>query len=155
MRGVAQGLLGAVANPVSGLLDAFSATAEGFASVSRTRADSLVTDRRRLPRVVGADGRVLPLVRDGSDRQACVEQLGQALLRNSLLAAPEAALRRRQEALGCAYEEHFVLPDGQVILLTSQGLVLVAAPGFASLDGAAEIGARLCGQATFCMGVWG
>lgn len=141
MRGLGQGLLGAVANPVSGLLDAFSATAEGFATAGRTKVESLVTDRKRLPRVVGADGRVLPLVRDGSDRQACIEQLGQALLRNSLLAAPEAALRRRQDHTDCGYEEHFVLPGDLVVLLTSRGLVLVAAPGFASLDGAAEIGA--------------
>jgi vacuolar protein sorting-associated protein 13A/C len=40
-----------------------------------------------------------------------------------------------------SYEEHFVLPDGRVALLTNAGLLLVHAPGFAQLDGAAEIGA--------------
>ena len=39
-----------------------------------------------------------------------------------------------------AYEEHFVLPDDRVVLLTSAGICLVHAPGFAQLDGAAEIG---------------
>jgi len=33
-----------------------------------------------------------------------------------------------------------VLPDGRVALLTNAGLLLVHAPGFAQLDGAAEIG---------------
>lgn len=33
-----------------------------------------------------------------------------------------------------------MLPDERVLLLTSAGLVLVHAPGFAQLDGAAEIG---------------
>lgn len=42
-----------------------------------------------------------------------------------------------------AYEEHFVLPDDRVVLLTSAGLLLVHAPGFAQLDGAAEIGGRV------------
>ena len=39
-----------------------------------------------------------------------------------------------------AYEEHFVLPDDRVVLLTSCSILLVHAPGFAQLDGAAEIG---------------
>lgn len=33
-----------------------------------------------------------------------------------------------------------MLPDGRVALLTNAGLLLVHAPGFAQLDGAAEIG---------------
>lgn len=33
-----------------------------------------------------------------------------------------------------------MLPDGRVALLTNSGLLLVHAPGFAQLDGAAEIG---------------
>lgn len=41
-----------------------------------------------------------------------------------------------------AYEEHFVLPDERVLLLTSAGILLLHAPGFAQLDGAAEIGGR-------------
>ena len=41
--GVGQGLVGALANPVSGMLDALSATAEGFnASFGRKRDDALV-----------------------------------------------------------------------------------------------------------------
>ena len=34
-----------------------------------------------------------------------------------------------------------MLPEDRVLLLTSAGVLLVHAPGFAQLDGAAEIGA--------------
>jgi hypothetical protein len=37
-----------------------------------------------------------------------------------------------------------VLPDDRVVLLTSCSILLVHAPGFAQLDGAAEIGGH-CG----------
>ena len=37
-------------------------------------------------------------------------------------------------------EEHVVLPNGLVLLFTSGSLLLVDAPGFAALDGAAELG---------------
>jgi hypothetical protein len=143
-RGAAAGLVGAVVAPVSGALGALSATAEGFdASFARGRGGELVLARRRLPRVVGGDGRLLPLVRDGSEREAAVEAVGQALLRASLLAAaaPGGAAGAAAHRSGVeSYEEHFVLPRDGVALLTSRALLLVAAPGFAALDGAAEVG---------------
>jgi hypothetical protein len=46
-----------------------------------------------------------------------------------------------------AYEEHFVLPASsatsldQVVIITNRSIMLVAAPGFAQLDRAAEVGA--------------
>jgi hypothetical protein len=103
-KGVGKGLVAAVANPVSGVLDALSATAEGFdAALSRRRVAMVATQRRRLARAVGGDGRLLPMVRDGSERQACVEQLGQALMRNTLASVPDSFMRRRQglAAGGC------------------------------------------------------
>eukprot|EP00887_Chlorella_sp_A99_P001951 scaffold18.g1951.t1 len=139
VKGAAMGILGAVANPVSGMLDALSATAEGFdASFGKPREAALVLERRRLPRVVGGDGRLQPLAR--------IEALGQALLKNTLLSLPDSTLMRskRQDSLAAeAYEEHFVLPDGRVLVLTSRGLMLVHAHGFAALDGAVEVGAAV------------
>lgn len=147
VKGAAMGILGAVANPVSGMLDALSATAEGFdASFGKPREAALVLERRRLPRVVGGDGRLQPLVRDNSIKQARIEALGQALLKNTLLSLPDSTLMRskRQDSLAAeAYEEHFVLPDGRVLVLTSRGLMLVHAHGFAALDGAVEVGAAV------------
>ncbi|GAB4822342.1 hypothetical protein N2152v2_009388 [Parachlorella kessleri] len=142
--GVGQGLVGALANPVSGMLDALSATAEGFnASFGRKRDDALVWQRRRLPRAVGGEGRLQPIIgSDGTDRQARIDALGQALLKNTLLNAPDATLKRRHEPTE-AYEQHFVLVEDRVVILTSRGIMLVVAPNFAVLDGAAEIGEEL------------
>ena len=59
-----------------------------------------------------------------------------------------------------AYEQHFVLVEDRVALLSNRGLMLVVAPGFAMLDGAAEIGGCGCGcgcagQAGECAGSLG
>lgn len=141
-RGMAKGLVGVVATPVSGALDALSATAEGFdASFGKSKEELLVVERRRLPRVIGGDGKLQPILREGSDREANIEQLGQALLRATLLAeASSLAQLQRLSVLEC-YEEHFVLPGDAVAILTNRSLLLVFAPGFATLDGAAEVGA--------------
>jgi vacuolar protein sorting-associated protein 13A/C len=162
MKGIAKGLVGFVATPVSGALDALSATAEGVdaALSNKNRENLLVMGRKRLPRVIGGDGKLTPMIRDGSDREAVIEQLGSALLRATLLANPHAAAagdatsggassgarKTAQGGVGSssileAYEEHFVLPNDAVALLTNRSLLLVTAPGFAQLNGAAEIGA--------------
>ncbi|KAL4443584.1 hypothetical protein ABPG75_011321 [Micractinium tetrahymenae] len=142
IKGVGKGLLGVVANPVSGVLEAMSATAEGFdATFGKPRDRLLVLERRRPARVISGEGKLMPLVRGGSTKQSRIEEIGQALLKNTLLAAPNGLRNKRQGAVTEAYEEHFVLPDDRVLLLTSAGILLVHAPGFAQLDGAAEIGA--------------
>jgi hypothetical protein len=265
IKGVGKGLLGAVANPISGMLDAMSATTEGLgATFGKPRADLLVLTRRRLPRVVSGTGKVLPLLRDGNDKQArrhridaglgdggaaegtcaasslnptqtpleraqavpfawlrsawgaahelgasraCrsqahIEQIGQALLRNTLrnllgqdsadwrlqqaaatsgrptappasdvcstmraappprmarpsrrthpwllLGAPEGrqpprrALPSPLPARAEGYEEHFVLPEDRVVILTTTRMLLLVSPGFAQMDAAAEVGA--------------
>lgn len=144
VRGAAAGLVGVVSNPVSGALDALSATAEGFDAkfASKAREERLVYARRRLPRVVSGDGRILPIVREGSDREAVVEQLGQALLWATLETKEGEADQSQVEGEGSfeAYEEHFVLPDDVVAVLTTRNLLAIKAPGFARLEGAAEIG---------------
>jgi hypothetical protein len=97
VKGIGKGLLGAVASPMSGVLDALSATAEGFdATFGKPKEQLLVMERRRPPRLVSGDGKLLPLVRGGSTKQSRIEEIGQALLRNTLLAAPDG-LRRMQQ----------------------------------------------------------
>lgn len=166
-KGIAQGIVGVVANPVSGALDALSATAEGFdAAFGKNREDLLVMQPRRLPRVVSGDSKIEPIVRDGSVTQSVVEQLGQALLRSTLIASPHmhvtqtatarvvpgAAGKARQEqqtrrlppsmleAGGEVYEEHMVLPLDQIAVLTNHRVLLMISPGFSQLEGAAEMG---------------
>ncbi len=73
MKGIGKGLVGAVAQPVSGGLDLFSSAFEGLDAskdqlLGKPRA-SILLRRKRLPRVVGGDGKLQPFVRDGSERQ--------------------------------------------------------------------------------------
>ena len=74
-----------------------------------------------------------------------MEEAGQALLWLTGDAAgrgalPFLGLRRRRSSHSEAYEEHFLLPDDRVALLTSQSILLVIAPTFAQLHAAAEAG---------------
>ncbi|KAK9834254.1 hypothetical protein WJX81_000411 [Elliptochloris bilobata] len=154
VKGVGKGLLGVAAQPMSGALDFMSSAFEGIDVTSgalRTRLgkSALARARQRLPRAIGGDRRLLPFLRsDGTDRQACVEAVGQALMWRASAAAtgPLGGLARRPRrggaaAPGEAYEEHFLLPDDRVALLTSHRLLLVLAPGFAAVHAAAAAGA--------------
>lgn len=81
--------------------------------------------------------------------QARKEEVGQALLwltgdgASGKKGMPAfLGLRRRHTRGADAYEEHFLLPDDRVAILTSRALLLVVAPTFAKLQCAAETGAR-------------
>lgn len=82
-QGVGKGLVGAVAAPVSGGLDLFSSAMEGLDAskellLGRPRAGTML-ERCRLPRTIGGDFRLLPFIRDGSERE--VNPLTMGLLR--------------------------------------------------------------------------
>ncbi len=70
--------MGAAAQPVSGALDFMSSAFEGIDASSNTILGRLsnrprAVKRRRLPRAIGGDRKLLPFVRsDGSDRMVCV-----------------------------------------------------------------------------------
>jgi hypothetical protein len=75
--------------------------------------------------------------------------VGQALLLatededSTLLSLAGRRGKRKRDWKLDAYEQHFLLPDDHVALLTSRHLMLVLAPGFASVHAAAEQGACL------------
>lgn len=73
-----------------------------------------------------------------------MEEVGQALLwltgDEASRGMPFLGLRRRRSSKSEAYEEHFLLPDDRVALLTSQSMLLVIAPTFAKLQAEAEAG---------------
>ncbi len=80
-----------------------------------------------------------------------MEEVGQALMRRAQEPGqgPLQQLRpgRRRSLRGAcpddAYEEHLLLPDERVALLTNCRLMLLAAPGFARCQAAAEEGVPL------------
>ena len=70
--------------------------------------------------------------------QARIEAVGQVLMWKAVEAAPGLQRlgrrsRRPARAASDRYEEHMLLPDDRVALLTSQRLMLVSAPGFAKV----------------------
>ncbi|KAK9827173.1 hypothetical protein WJX74_009221 [Apatococcus lobatus] len=151
VQGVGRGIIGAAAQPVSGAFEFMSSTFEGIDAVKdqlvgRIKPSDLYK-RNRLPRAIGGDGRLQPFSRsDGSERQARLEELGQALLRRAQdasgvgLMAVKRRLRTRYSA--DAYEEHMLLPDNdQVVMLTNRAFMLLSAPGFAAIHNAAARGA--------------
>lgn len=81
VKGLGQGLVGAAAQPVSGALDLLSSAFEGIDASSNTILGRLsarprAVARRRLPRALGGDRKLLPFVRsDGTDRQVGMHSL--------------------------------------------------------------------------------
>ncbi|KAL0043259.1 hypothetical protein WJX82_006661 [Trebouxia sp. C0006] len=147
-KGVGKGVVGAIAQPISGGLDFASSAFEGIDAskdqlIGRPRAGS--TNRRlRLPRAIGGDGKVTALFgSDGTEKEARVEEVGQALLRRTQDAGGVGPRRKgkRSRFHMDAYEEHMLLPDDQVVILTNQCIMNLRAPGFAQVHRAAESGA--------------
>jgi hypothetical protein len=70
--------VGAVANPLSGGLDALSTTFEGFDAASSSllgRARPQAAKRSRLPRAIGGDHRLLPFTRSAGSSEIEVGRL--------------------------------------------------------------------------------
>ena len=71
VKGVGKGIIGAVAQPVSGGLDLMSSTFEGFGAVQdnlmgRQRSNAR---RLRLPRAIGGDCKLQPFLRADGEKQ--------------------------------------------------------------------------------------
>ena len=77
--------------------------------------------------------------------QARIEEVGQSLLRsahdrdNSTLSLI-ASKRRKSSRTEDSYEEHFILQEDRVLVLTNCAMVCILAPGFAAIHAAAEEG---------------
>lgn len=133
-KGVAKGVVGVFTAPVSRTLMKQPGTFD--ASFAQGRSSILVLQRKRLPRVLGAGGVIPETCRSGSMRESVLESLGQAFLWSTVLAESSKFTSPTMES----YEEHFVLPDGFVLVFTSISMLHIYSPGFAAMDGAAEIG---------------
>ncbi|KAK9908805.1 hypothetical protein WJX75_003140 [Coccomyxa subellipsoidea] len=149
VKGLGQGLVGVAAQPVSGALDFMSSAFEGIDASSNTILGKLsntprAVRRRRLPRSIGGDRKLQPFVRAGTDAQARMEEVGQALMWRAVEAAPGlprlGKRRRPGQAATDAYEEHMLLLDERVALMTNQRLMLLHAPGFQRIHEAAKEG---------------
>ncbi|ONI27903.1 hypothetical protein PRUPE_1G110200 [Prunus persica] len=128
VQGVGKGLIGAAAQPVSGVLDLLSKTTEGANAMRMKIASAITSDeqllRRRLPRVIGGDNLIRPY--DGYKAQ------GQAILQlaesGSFFLQVDLFKVRGKFALSDAYENHFLLRKGKILLVTHRRLILLQQP---------------------------
>lgn len=78
--------------------------------------------------------------------QARIEEVGQSLLRSAhdrdtgALSLIGSRRRRKSSRTGDCYEEHFILREDRVLVLTDAAMVCLLAPGFAAIHAAAEEG---------------
>ncbi|KAG0489289.1 hypothetical protein HPP92_008100 [Vanilla planifolia] len=128
MQGVGKGIIGAAAQPVSGVLDLLSKTTEG-ANAMRMKIASAITSeeqllRRRLPRVIGGDN----LLRPYDEYKATGQVILQLAESGTFFGQVDLFKVRGKFALSDAYEDHFLLPKGKILLVTHRRVLLLQQP---------------------------
>ncbi|KAG2314342.1 hypothetical protein Bca52824_017464 [Brassica carinata] len=128
VSGFGKGIIGAAAQPVSGVLDLLSKTTEGANAMRMKIAAAITSDeqllRRRLPRAVGADS----LLRPYNEYRAQGQVILQLAESGSFLGQVDLFKVRGKFALTDAYESHFVLPKGKVLMITHRRVILLQQP---------------------------
>ncbi|KAM1609645.1 hypothetical protein ACFXTN_020154 [Malus domestica] len=128
VQGVGKGLIGAAAQPVSGVLDLLSKTTEGANAMRMKIASAITSDeqllRRRLPRVIGGDNLIRPYDEYKAQGQAILQlaESGSFFLQVDLFKV------RGKFALSDAYEDHFLLRKGRILLVTHRRVILLQQP---------------------------
>ncbi|WVZ75446.1 hypothetical protein U9M48_023496 [Paspalum notatum var. saurae] len=128
VQGVGKGIIGAAAQPVSGVLDLLSKTTEGANAVKLKISSAIMAEeqlqRRRLPRAIGGDSLLYPYDEHKATGQAilhlaeCATFLGQI----------DIFKIRGKFASTDAYEDHFLLPKGKILLITHRRVLLLQLP---------------------------
>ncbi|KAK7264763.1 hypothetical protein RJT34_32373 [Clitoria ternatea] len=128
VQGVGKGIIGAAAQPVSGVLDLLSKTTEGANAMRMKIASAITSDeqllRRRLPRVISGDN-LLQLYDEYKAQGQVILQLAES---GSFLGQVDLFKVRGKFALSDAYEDHFMLPKGKILMVTHRRLILLQQP---------------------------
>ncbi|KAK4798434.1 hypothetical protein SAY86_030760 [Trapa natans] len=125
VQGFGKGIIGAAAQPVSGVLDLLSKTTEG-ANAMRMKIIAAITSedqllRRRLPRVIGADILLRPYDEYKAEGQVIL-QLAEC---GSFFGQVDLFRVRGKFALSDAFEDHFILPKGKIVVITHRRVILL------------------------------
>ncbi|GAB4828173.1 hypothetical protein Ancab_035090 [Ancistrocladus abbreviatus] len=128
VQGVGKGLIGAAAQPVSGVLDLLSKTTEGANAMRMKILAALTSEeqllRKRLPRVISGDN----LLRPYDEYKAQGQVILQLAESSSFLGQVDLFKVRGKFALSDAYEDHFMLPKGRILIVTHRRVVLLQQP---------------------------
>ncbi|KAM7278379.1 hypothetical protein ACFE04_005513 [Oxalis oulophora] len=128
VQGVGKGIIGAAAQPVSGVLDLLSKTTEGANAMRMKIAAAITSDeqllRRRLPRAISGDNLLQPYDNYKAQGQVIL-QLAES---GSFFSQVDLFKVRGKFALSDAYEDHFLLPKGKILMLTHRRVILLQQP---------------------------
>ncbi|XP_062108869.1 uncharacterized protein LOC133819601 isoform X1 [Humulus lupulus] len=128
VQGVGRGLIGAAAQPVSGVLDLLSKTTEGANAMRMKIASAITSDeqllRRRLPRVISGDN----LLRPYDEYKARGQIILQLAESGSFLGQVDLFKVRGKFALTDAYEDHFLIPKSKILVVTHRRVILLQQP---------------------------
>ncbi|KAI5381825.1 hypothetical protein KIW84_040789 [Lathyrus oleraceus] len=128
VQGVGKGIIGAAAQPVSGVLDLLSKTTEGANAMRMKIASAITSDeqllRRRLPRVISGDN-LLQLYEEYKAQGQVILQLAES---GSFFGQVDLFKVRGKFALSDAYEDHFMLPKGKIFMVTHRRVILLQQP---------------------------
>ncbi|WVZ12338.1 hypothetical protein V8G54_016868 [Vigna mungo] len=128
VQGVGKGIIGAAAQPMSGVLDLLSKTTEGANAMRMKIASAITSDeqllRRRLPRVISGDN-LLTLYDEYKAQGQVILQLAES---GSFFGQVDLFKVRGKFALSDAYEDHFMLPKGKILMVTHRRVILLQQP---------------------------
>ncbi|KAG9446693.1 hypothetical protein H6P81_012821 [Aristolochia fimbriata] len=128
VQGVGKGLIGAAAQPVSGVLDLLSKTTEGANAVRMKITSAITSDeqllRKRLPRAIGGDNLLHPYDEYKAQGQVIL-QLAES---GAFFGQVDLFKVRGKFALSDAYEDHFLLPKGKIVIVTHRRVLLLQQP---------------------------
>ncbi|XP_062178337.1 uncharacterized protein LOC133883124 isoform X2 [Alnus glutinosa] len=128
VQGVGKGIIGAAAQPVSGVLDLLSKTTEGANAMRMKIASAITSDeqllRKRLPRVISGDN----LLRPYDEYKAQGQVILQLAESGSFFGQVDLFKVRGKFALSDAYEDHFLLPKGKILVVTHRRVMLLQQP---------------------------
>ncbi|GAB2216278.1 hypothetical protein Droror1_Dr00024048 [Drosera rotundifolia] len=128
VQGVGKGIIGAAAQPVSGVLDLLSKTTEGANAMRMKILAALTSEeqllRRRLPRAISGDN----LLRPYDEYKAQGQVILQLAESGSFLGQVDLFKVRGKFALSDAYENHFMLPKGRILVVTHRRVILLQQP---------------------------
>ncbi|KAK1282846.1 hypothetical protein QJS10_CPB22g00662 [Acorus calamus] len=128
VQGVGKGIIGAAAQPVSGVLDLLSKTTEGANAVKMKITSAITSEeqllRRRLPRVISGDNLLHPYDEYKAQGQVIL-QLAES---GTFFGQVDLFKVRGKFALSDAYEDHFLVPKGKILLVTHRRVLLLQQP---------------------------
>jgi len=140
MKGLGHGLAGVVAMPLAGAMDLGASTMQGvnasITTVLQGTSGTAGMTRRRTQRAVSPTGAVIPFDLERSLAHGLLKltAMSPGVAKHRFSSRRRRNLRRNSRATSEGQlDSYFILPNGQVVILTNQGILLLRAPAFITM----------------------